>query len=311
MKKAYRNLLIAAAAIPVILLCVLGYWFLVPKPSPIPDLFLPLAGQAIPKVELSIETEVDVPKKANLYRFEINYKGRYNQFDRAASALGIWELDAVRDYVGNKDRLLGVTDDGRIKQITMEDDTGFWTYTLSEEDSSLRKEAPSNEEAERIASRFLDENQLRPERFSATSFGGKSMGSSFEDQLEYSVTVFYYPTVDGYEVFGISRIAVEIDYNGEIEAVRSYYKDFVFDRVVDLAPPEQFYDVLLSGDTLCSIEPSAVSAKVTSIELAYWEDGGTIEDQPYLQPVWVYNGVAYDAAGVESEFLAIVPAVKR
>jgi hypothetical protein len=172
---------------------------------------------------------------------------------------------------------------------------------------------PSREEAEEIATRFLDEHGLRPERFSNVRSVYQTSKRGLEKEKPYMVTVAFYPEVDGCAVYGVSRIVVDIDENGDITALRSYYRNFVFDRVVDLTPPEDFYDTPPKGLygygilTHSNIENGTVSAKIVSVELAYWED----QDQPFLQPVWVFNGISLDARGVEREFQAVVPAIKR
>lgn len=54
--------------------------------------------------------------------------------------------------------------------------------------------------------------------------------------------------------------------------------------------------------------PHVKQAAVRDVDLAYWEDAGSVSDQPYLQPVYVFT--IKPVEGSLEVFSAIVPAAE-
>lgn len=111
-------------------------------------------------------------------------------------------------------------------------------------------------------------------------------------------------------VYGISRIIISVGHEGEIIGISKYYKDYEEYEKVKLKDPKKAFEELKSGGGSNNIDPDAIKAKINRIHLGYWEDGGSIKEQPHLQPVWVFEGESINANNEISKFDVVIPAIE-
>ncbi|MCQ2406358.1 MAG: hypothetical protein MJ067_03995, partial [Oscillospiraceae bacterium] len=72
-----------------------------------------------------------------------------------------------------------------------------------------------------------------------------------------------------------------------------------------------FIDGIKNNMYSSSIRSDALSAKIVDVKLGYWEDAGSLDEQPYLQPIWIFIGESANADGTISDFDVIVQAAKN
>ena len=98
---------------------------------------------------------------------------------------------------------------------------------------------------------------------------------------------------------------------GEIVGICKYYKEYEEYKKVKLKNPKEAFKEVKKGKASNNIDPNAKEAKIKNVQLAYWEDGGGINEQPHLQPVWIFEGESIDDNNEISKFDAIVPAIEQ
>jgi len=249
-----------------------------------------------------------LPREAKLYRFvpDNDLEAKYNSIKQI---FGFTEDAVVHDV--DDVRFLSEENENISRWLDFYFSDGTWQYHDYSRDITDPVSLPSDEASTQYAVAFLVENGLYNERFEVNSVveqytGEKETG----DYNAYCKSVYFYPTAGGIPVYGVSRIAVSVGDNGGIVGVYHFYKDIDEAGIVDLISPESLYERIENAEFSSSINPAAVEAAINEIFLGYWEDSGSIEEQPYLQPVWVYIGIAVLEDGQEEPFDVIAPAIK-
>ena len=275
----------------------------------IPELCIPMSGSDLPEINYSIELKdlEKLPQTANIYEFISEQPDAISEVVQIAKLFDI-SVDAT-DIQYYDDYL---TYDNGSFLIDYEIPTSMWSIRNMSEKTDKSNELPSDEEAITIARNFLVEKELYDERFSiesvVTQYSGSELDSTYSPSFK---TVYFYPTIDNYPILGVSRIIVKIDTNGQVAELMRYYKDFELAGVIELSSPLEFIEGIKSNAYSTNISPDAVSARITDVKLRYWEDAGSFEEQPYLQPVWVFWGESTQADGTVEEFDVVVQAAKN
>ena len=273
----------------------------------VPQLDIPMNGNTPPEINHTIElSTADLQTTAEIYRF---VEPAENPEEILAKLSGIFGL-STGAQVEQYDNFV-VMKDGKLR-IEYETDTGMWSFRDNSYDKRLTHTLPSEEESAEIARTFLTENGLYDERFTMGSVVVSYSGDPADDTYApYCNSVYFYPVLNDKPILGVSRIVVSIGENGQIIEVLKYYKDFVSYGEIELESPISFTEGIQTNQYSTSINSDAVSSTITEVELAYWEDAGSCEDQPFLQPVWVFTGSSVQSDGSEDTFDIIVQAAKN
>lgn len=282
----------------------------------LPELVLPLPGEELASNVNFKTANMKLPsvKEAKVYKFakkNISTK----DFEGQAKKLEIGNVvkNKVDKAMGN---LLIAEDEN--KYLEIEKDTGALTYLNKKARETKARgnlNIPSNEESIKLATNFLNNLNWLPSNFKVVEVTEDSERPANVDVSEKGFvtnkTVHFYKFISGnIPVYGVSRILVEIGENGVIESVRKFHKDEVEQSSYSLKTPEAAIDELKRGNAIHDIAPDSLDADIEQIDLAYWEDAGSIDNQPFLQPVYVIKGKYNKLDKSNSEkFNAIVPAV--
>jgi len=309
-KNAKMQSILKISFIVLIIAFIAGY-FLYTKANRIPPLNIPMPGNEIPDIEYKVTAKFDnLPVEAMVYKF----KKPKNIDTEIKSLAKIFGLKGELEYqptwrvysIGEK------IDEKYYRVFEYEIDTGRWNYMdMKELNNNDPQNIPSDEEAKKIALDFLKKNGIYDKRFIYCAVTDGSSGDKITN--DYKVlhkSVYFYPVVEGKPVYGVSRIIVVVGDNGKIIEVYKWYKEFEEYKKVKIVPAEKAFEKVKNRKASNNINPMAKSATIKEVVLAYWEDAGTIEEQPYLQPVWVFAGEAVTEDGKVEKFDAVVPAIE-
>jgi len=275
----------------------------------LPALELPPAGRSLSEVEWEqiAGLGADLPDRLPVYRVVEGAAG-----EEAARALA--DRFGLRAPVRCRDGVCMVTEgehgeyrlwlnrDGTFSYVT----EGRWPEAVP------GVEGPgSDEQVAELADTFLRLRGLLPEDFSLWRVEASTAARG--DDLEPRVvgkTVLYRRTVGGLPVYGVSRINVDVAvWHGrpQVVAVSSYWHPVRLHETLPLRPlPEALAD-LQAGRGAIDMPEGAGRARVERVSLAYWEDPKP-ERQPYLQPVYHFEGTAWGSDRAEP-FVASLPAL--
>ncbi|ASS73769.1 hypothetical protein CIG75_01465 [Tumebacillus algifaecis] len=281
------------------------------KQTQIPELFIPGPGQGVAdKIEFQVTAEnVRLPSEETIYKFK---KQNYtkNEVHNMATKLG------MKGEVFNLEESLGVNDGD--KTLEIEKDSGKILYLNRAHlgqwlVDGKAKQIPTDEQSTQHAIDFLQKMNWLPENFQVRGVTENreipgNLNPETDQGIVLSKTVHLYKHVNGKPVLGVSRITVEIGHQGEIETVRKYHKEEEAFQKYKLKSLDQAVLELKDKKGMINLEEGASDAILDQIELTYWEDAGSIDEQPYLQPVYLFKG-KYKLYGKDATFSGIVPAV--
>ena len=295
----------------IITIALIEIYFFYIRPNRIPPLKIPMPGNEIPEINYKIAARFDnLPVEAMVYRFK-KPENVEKEIESVAKIFGlkgekeywpVWREYIMREEINGKPSRI----------LTYQVDTGRWIYTDNRElGNNDPRNLPSDEEAKKIALDFLKKNGIYDKRFIYCGVTDDSSGSPLtNDYKVHHKRVHFYPAVAGKPVYGVSRIVVLVGDNGKIVEVYKWYKEIEEYKKVKIVSAEKAFEKVKNRKSSNSINHKAKSATIKEVFLAYWEDAGTIEEQPYLQPVWVFVGEAVTEDGKVEKFDAIVPAIE-
>lgn len=275
-----------------------------------PELNIPMSGNALPDIEYSIELKDmdNLPQAANVYKFIEEERDITSEVLKIAK---LFDVFADPSNIQHYDDFV-VFDNGDYL-IDYEVLTGMWSIRNISE--NVKKETyylPTDAEAVEIAREFLIEKGLYNERFTidsvVTQYSGSILDSTYAPCFK---TVYFYPVIQNHPILGVSRIIVKVNASGQVVEIMNYYKDFELYDKIELASPTDFIEGIKDNSYSSSIRTDALSAKIIDVQLGYWEDAGSFKDQPYLQPVWIFLGESTNADGTVSNFDIVVQAAKH
>ncbi len=280
------------------------------SPISMPELYIPMSGNDLPVIEYSIELKNinDLPKVANVYKF---IKNEQDASLEVLSIAKLFDISANSSDINNYDDYV-IFGNGKYL-IDYEIPTGMWSIrNIMTNTNNVANNLPSDAEAIEIARSFLIEKGLYDERFVietvVTQYSGSELNSTYSPCFK---TVYFYPIIEDYTILGVSRIIVKIDSECQIAELMKYYKDIELFGEIELELPTVFIDGIKNNMYSSSIRSDALSAKIVDVKLGYWEDAGSLDEQPYLQPIWIFIGESANADGTISDFDVIVQAAKN
>ena len=289
--------------VPSLLVTVLAIYALVQKP--IPELRFPQAGQEVPAIHYDLRAATSgLAASAKVYRFT-----SVTVTADTVKLLGA-KLTMKGEPKESRDRF--VLTDGN-KYLEIEKDSGKTIYMDQAKlfnQTTPPKVVPDDNQSVVIAQTFTQSLGLLEPGFVLSGVTSDTVNQGpLSQPAVIGKTVHFYRTVDGVQVNGVSRVMVNIGNNGEVEGFKKLYKKIELAGEKPLRPIADAFNDVKTGKGTTDISPEAVSAEVTSTNVAYWEDPGTISEQPYLQPVYVFSGQAL-VAGKSVPFVSVVKALK-
>lgn len=305
-----RNIKIYLLSFLIILIIFAVSYILYINSNKIPALNIPMPGQEMPQIDYKVTAKFEnLPTEAMVYKFKKPQNVDFYSIAKKFGLSGKAQYDSETKTYKIKEEV-----DGKLKySFTYEAETGRWEY-IDEEEMYLNDNPtniPSDEEAKRIATEFLKKEGLFSERFTYCTVVPASSGDKLtNDYKVHYKDVYFYPSINGKPIYGVSRIVISVGDNGKIIGVLKWYKDFEEYKKVKIIPAEKALERVKRRQASNNINPRAKSATINKVFLAYWEDAGTIEEQPYLQPVWVFAGEAVTEDGKYESFDAVVPAIE-
>lgn len=276
-------------------------------PQKVPALTLPQPGDSSAHdLNFKLNTKKkNLPQELQIYKFK-NKNIKENEFQKTAQKLGI-----NGKVKGNSSSL--VIEDGN-KYLEINKKSGKILYTNLRASEQTNKTIPTNEEAIRYATEFLQQMDWLPENFEVADVTDNTvidgtLNPEVDKGTVLSKSVHFYQKIDNRPVYGVSRIVVDIGNNGEIETVRKYHKEFDADQKYAIKSVESAVKELGKNKGIHSIEEGGTDPVIEDVDVVYWEDAGEGDEQPYLQPVYVLKGKYKNSHNKETEFNGVIPAI--
>lgn len=151
---------------------------------------------------------------------------------------------------------------------------------------------PSDEQAEQIAMKFLQERDLMPEGAEMVIPPDRENAYQLNDNgttttIYGEVDVWFHRTLNGLNVKG-TQLEVEIGGNGDIIGYYANWRNYT---------PYKEYPIISAQDALVQLKQKGVPVgdftpdrvSIDNVYLAYYTKAGAYQED-YLQPVWVFKG---------------------
>lgn len=206
------------------------------------------------------------------------------QFEQAESFSG----DGSRNYSANENVILEI-----------DDSNGFWTYTNKAIQENIYQPIPSRigkEECKSLAIDIAKIHEVDLDMFSdivvapVEYSAAPSENGTASDPVEIAYDVYFYPVINGKSVYGVSRFVVSLDGDGNVAGIKKEYKDIVPYKEETTISLAEAFDKLKTGDATIDVSTVYEEAKVTDYNIVYYADVSSIDEQPYLQPIYYLEG---------------------
>jgi hypothetical protein len=160
---------------------------------------------------------------------------------------------------------------------------------------------PSDEEAVRIATQFLKENNLYPEGAFLRKIEHEYARSTDKNGKEIlhngRIVVWFGRTLNNLDVKG-TQLDVEICGNCDVTEYFANWREYTPTKEYPLKSPEMAFEELKQEGIRTSMSNPSIS--INNVTLAYRTKAGAFKEE-YLEPVWIFSGVASsDNASPES-----------
>lgn len=268
------------------------------------ELFMAQVESEIPHdIEYTLNANTNnIPSKEKIYVYT-----KPNVNESIAKSLAIkFNVDGIIKNQGNAYLIKDNNDNKKVFEINKE--SGYFSYMNFNKLGNLdiEKSIPKDSVAIAKAKEYLTERGLLQDRFIIVKVTNRTTGEKLTGtERIVSKEVWFYPTVDGKPVYGVSRIIVSVGHEGEIEAVRKYHRDFESSEEVTLKSFDEAFNELKNGKASINISEKAKEAKINNVGIAYWED--PYEDK--LHPVYLFQGETVIDGNIE-KFDAFLPAAR-
>ncbi len=250
-----------------------------------------------------------VPKQVTIYQAEspVVSKDSIETLGKQVGVSGSLKESRNEYVLTDNDHILEIHEkSGRIAYI----DNVRWNQITGKD---VPANLPPDSEATKIATDYLEKSGLMSEdavlskvihqQILALDSAGKTTSIPYE-----AIKVSYSRSIDGLPVVGAgSKLSVEIGGGGDVIQMYKLWRTYVPQEKSVIITPEQAFDELKKQGVTGISTKDAVTAKVTKVYLAYYEDSA-MEEQDQFLPVYVFEG---NVAGMEvsGEFTEYVPAI--
>jgi len=277
------------------------------KLAKVPALSLPQAGSAhVTDVEYIFEVETkNISKEAKVFEFkQVNMSNTDVQLIASKFNLkGKASLAPSGQY--------GLRDGTRFLMVDkLSGKYQFIDESLTDLDVITGPvELPSDDEAIRIAESHLQDMGLLRKDFTFAGIGKVTTGPDTDPKI-IAKEVFFYRQLNGTPVLGVSRIIVTVGHKGQIASFDKLFKEIGDEvKVYPLRPIKEAMDDVRKNKGKTDLDERARKAIIKKVEVMYWEDAGSVEDQLYIQPVYRFEGDVILDDGSADTFHVVVPAI--
>ena len=150
------------------------------------------------------------------------------------------------------------------------------------------KYLPSDEDAIKIATKFLKDRDLYPEGAGdPTTY--RENAYSDEDTVTFGqIGVWYHRVLDGLNVEG-TQYVVYVGGNGDVIGYYANWRDYEPYKDMPVISPEVAFEKLATKGVPVGMNPTESRVSIEDIYLAYHTNAGAYEED-YLEPIWVFEG---------------------
>lgn len=274
-------------------------------PAKIPALLLPQSGSAIDDIDYIFEADTSsLPKEASVFKFK-QVDITDSDVHLIASKFGLQgkaKLSPGGQYGLRDGNCFLMVDKHSGKYLFIDESlTDFDIITGS-------VKLPSDEEVVTIAKNYLQNLGLLREDFVSVGLGEITTGPDTNSKV-IAKKVFFYRQLDNQPVLGVSRIVVTVGHNGEIASVDKLFKEVSEVYKYPLRPIDEAMVDVRNNKGKTDLDEQSRIAKINKVEVMYWEDAGSVEDQPYIQPVYRFEGDVVKDDGTVDKFHVVVSAI--
>lgn len=282
---------------------------------PIPTIPLSGSGEEI-TYEFSDTFEISQAETAKLYILDTAELETMKE--QVENTLGIEILDEYYQFTGEDGSYFYYVEE-QGATVSINTSNGFWSITIEDPTMPIIPEnLPSDAEAVQIATEYVKEQNLFEgdlgEPAVAHSYTGDELTG---DKQDLDVTVVFYPSIEGNDVYGLYRIMIVVGDNGMIQKVFKQASPVKSAEDVPLKNKEQVIAEVMEDPMSFSTTANGISQGVINdCELSYYMDGYTVEGNNYVYPVYILTGkekaVGYSLEETQANgFSVIVDAIQR
>ena len=284
-----------------------------------PEINWPALGSAN---HSDVKKEVNENFKIDSSDVKVNvYKVIKPDIDRIISDLNK-KIQPINEWTYEDDRVY-YADENQL--IEVDTNTGYWFFQSRKEYTSLYNSTTpakiSSEQAINIAKKVAEEYNVDLQLFSDIQVGNieytpaQSIESSEESSIIIGYDIYFYPIIDGKNVWGVSRFNVTIDGNGNFVSVSKRFPELSFYSVENtISPDVALNQVIENKGHLTTDTPSeADSAIIDEYKIVYYIDVESLDSDYFCQPVYAFKGHYLSESGQQlndSSFTALTPAIK-
>jgi hypothetical protein len=291
----------------------------------VPDGYVPSPEIAMSGAEadalLSLPEAVAFPEESSAYIYK-QIINRDEMFDMTSSVAGVdlHSVDSIDvDAADNSGQTLSSFQANRGK-VTSVNEIGYWTYDLNtdadEEESSyfimngdVVYTFPDDDTLRSMAVEYVNEHNIYNGEYSNVVVTDITTGMG-ETERVYRKNIYLYPSIDGYNVFGVFRITIEMDHNGQVHSVYKLANNVEVYASVNLKTRDDITEDLDQGNYSAGISSNLHDVEITSCHLAYYADAvvDKTTGDTYVYPVYVLLGNGKTDENLTKTFDVIIDA---
>ena len=196
--------------------------------------------------------------------------------------------------------------------VTIDSDTGYWTYEKKETYSALEpSDSPiSDAQAQTIATQLVEDHSLWSGEVYNTVVTDITEGGWNDEERLLGKSVYIYPSVDGKPILGIFRMIVSMNSDGEIFSVYKLATDIGEGISVEVKSRSVLEEDFTEKNYSDSCSESLRSPTIEEGTLEYYADAKQVDGVTYLYPVYVFTGEGKTSDGEQETFDVILDAQK-
>lgn len=273
-----------------------------------PDIKRPGTVASIEDLEFTEEIFEGISDNAPVYRSDIDVE---RSIRNASACIGVDIKDLDYTYMPGQINTRKYKLPGGMLYLT--ESTGYWNY----------KSDTSSSEDGVVAEKFISDDEIKVKTAELIKSYDLLDGKSYNVSMESSTTcgwnspekimskdVYVYPNIDAKEVYGVDRMIVSYDSEGNI--IEIFYCCNPVSKVTDVAlkSADAVKKALDAGDYSAALSYSMKSADIRSVKLAYYADSApNHKGKLYIYPVYVLTAEGTGISNDTEEFDIIVDAV--
>lgn len=286
------------------------------KEEKLPPIQLAIMGAPVPNMTFEMGVVPSgLPKQLMVYKAEPKWTTQ-EEVKELASKFGL-----VGPVKTTEEGNFGVEDNNR-QLLVVYPKSGtfsFGKYNKLFIDNGNNPALPTEDEGVEIAINYLKQLGIYSQDLYLESVTYETVARIGKDgipgpEVPQTMMVNFSRKINGMDILGVNRLSVFIGDKGEVLGIHNSLRDWKPYRIFPLKSIQQAFEELQAGKASISIEGDASKGIVKEVYLAYYQYGLPAE-QEYLQPIYVFEGVASvfegvaSSDGIQKPFVAHVPAI--